>query len=308
MIKFRALSQYAAIVAFCFVTVQAQSATGQNAPASEAMREANALFQAQKWAEAAKAYEAITKAEPNNGAAHSQLGSALLLMGNYSEAAQALRRAVEITASPVAMYNLACSYARLNDRDKSFDWLNKSVKAGFTSASQLTNDPDLASLREDARFKEVMELIDRTNRPCMYSEKARQFDFWVGEWVVTNPQGQQVGINNVKMLEDGCIIEENWAGALGGTGKSINFFDSTTGKWRQTWVSNGGGISEFAGQYSDGALRFEGESHLSNGQRVMRKLTFFNLGPDRVRQFSEASSDDGKNWTVNYDFTYTRKK
>jgi tetratricopeptide (TPR) repeat protein len=272
------------------------------------MREANALFQAQKWAEAAKAYEAITKAEPNNGAAHSQLGSALLLMGNYSEAAQALRRAVEITASPVAMYNLACSYARLNDRDKSFDWLNKSVKAGFTSASQLTNDPDLASLREDARFKEVMELIDRTNRPCMYSEKARQFDFWVGEWVVTNPQGQQVGINNVKMLEDGCIIEENWAGALGGTGKSINFFDSTTGKWRQTWVSNGGGISEFAGQYSDGALRFEGESHLSNGQRVMRKLTFFNLGPDRVRQFSEASSDDGKNWTVNYDFTYTRKK
>ena len=37
-------------------------------------------------------------------------------------------------------------------------------------------------------------------------------------------------------------------------------------------------------------------------------LKFRNLGPDRVRQFSEASYDDGKSWSVDYDFTYVRKQ
>jgi hypothetical protein len=38
-----------------------------------------------------------------------------------------------------------------------------------------------------------------------------------------------------------------------------------------------------------------------------RKLTFFNLGPHKVRQFSQRPSDDGKTWSVEYDFTYVRK-
>lgn len=298
--------------AFCFVTTEAQAAVQQQGPPqSQAMREAGVLFQAQKWAEAAKAYEAITKAEPGNGAAYLRLGTSLLSMGQYKEAALALQRAIEINKSPAAMYNLACSYARLNDRDKAFEWLNKSINSGFVPALRphaLENDSDLASLREDARFKDSVQLVDKVNRPCMYSEKVRQFDFWVGEWTVTNPQGQQVGTNTVNMLEDGCIIQENWIGALGGTGKSFNFFDTTTGKWRQTWISNGGGVSEFAGEFRDNAMRFEGESHLADGKKVLRRLTFFNLGPDRVRQFSEASVDEGKTWNVNFDFTYTRKK
>jgi len=32
------------------------------------------------------------------------------------------------------------------------------------------------------------------------------------------------------------------------------------------------------------------------------------LGPDKVRQFSRGSTDGGKTWNVEYDFTYTRKK
>ena len=31
------------------------------------------------------------------------------------------------------------------------------------------------------------------------------------------------------------------------------------------------------------------------------------LGPDRVRQFSQGSKDDGKTWSVEYDSTYLRK-
>ncbi len=41
------------------------------------------------------------------------------------------------------------------------------------------------------------------------------------------------------------------------------------------------------------------------GRRTIR-LTFFPLGPDKVRQFSEALNMDGT-WSVNYDLIYTRR-
>jgi hypothetical protein len=43
-----------------------------------------------------------------------------------------------------------------------------------------------------------------------------------------------------------------------------------------------------------------------DGSKLKRHLQFFNLGPNQVRQFSQASRDGGKTWTVEYDFTYNR--
>jgi hypothetical protein len=145
-------------------------------------------------------------------------------------------------------------------------------------------------------------------RPCAALPEHRQFDFWIGEWTVQDPQGNTVGTNVIKSIEDGCVILEDWTGSRGGTGKSLNFYDSTLKKWRQTWADSMGNVSEFAGEYRDGAMRYEGEVHRQNGARALNRLTFFNLGPDRVRQFSEISRDGGKTWTVAYDFTYIRKK
>jgi hypothetical protein len=141
----------------------------------------------------------------------------------------------------------------------------------------------------------------------LYQQEHKQFDFWIGEWNVQNSQGQPVGTSSIQRIENGCIIQENWIGGQGGTGKSLNFYDSSLHKWRQTWADSSGGVSEFAGEYKNSAIRFEGESHAPNGTRTFRRLTFFNLGPDRVRQFSEASNDEGKTWTVDYDFTYVRR-
>jgi hypothetical protein len=42
-----------------------------------------------------------------------------------------------------------------------------------------------------------------------------------------------------------------------------------------------------------------------SGRRTVR-LTFFPLGPDKVRQLSEALNVDGT-WSVNYDLIYTRR-
>jgi hypothetical protein len=92
---------------------------------------------------------------------------------------------------------------------------------------------------------------------------------------------------------------ENWTGTLGGSGKSMNFWDKGARRWQQTWVDDRGGVQQYTGHLADGSLKYVGDKV---------RLTFSPLSGGRVRQLSEATPDGGKTWTVNYDFTYTRHK
>ncbi|HVG33242.1 MAG TPA: hypothetical protein VM911_09180 [Pyrinomonadaceae bacterium] len=144
------------------------------------------------------------------------------------------------------------------------------------------------------------------NNPCVAKSEHRQFDFWVGEWDVTD-RDKKIATSSIQSIVGSCIVFENYFDATGYTGKSFNFFDATLGKWRQTWVDSIGHVSEFVGEYRDGAMRFEGETHREDGRRVLRRMTIFNLGAGRVRQYSEWSLD-GKDWKAGYDYTYLRRK
>lgn len=294
-----------------FIILACLAAPAQTAAQSKAMQEAESLYQAQKWNDAAQAFEAVTRAEPSNWRAWGRLGAALIAMSSYEQAATALRKAVEIASNPVDMYNLACAYSRLNDRDRAFEWLGKALAAGFPQPALISTDPDLSNLREDARYKEISARVDKAIRPCAHDPLHRQFDFWVGEWDVKatgNESGPSIGASRIEMIEKGCLILENWTGGGGSTGKSFNFYDRSMNKWRQVWIANSGGALDFTGEYRDNQMRYEGEARGPNGQKALQRLTFFNLGPDRLRQFWEQSSDGGKTWTVAFDGTYIRKK
>jgi hypothetical protein len=274
--------------------------------------EADALYQAQKWVEAAKAYDAITKAEPSNARAWFRRGVALQRQGKYAEAVASYERANEEgKATPIApfvMYNLAAVYARLNEREKALDWLGRSLAANLPGAIRLKSDPDFDALRTEPRFVEYVKAAEKTAQPCMYAEGYRQFDFWVGEWDVFAGK-QKVGYNNVKMLQQGCVIEENWEGAAGGgTGKSLNFYNPVTHKWHQSYMGSGGDNWMMEGEYKEGSLRYEGSIYTPGGGQVLVHMTFVNLEPGKVRQWAETSADGGKTWKTTWDATYVRRK
>lgn len=266
---------------------------------------ADALFQTKKWAEAARAYESIVQAEPTNARAWYRLGISLLAQNQFQAAAPPLEKAVAISSRPEAMYALAQAYARLGDKDKAFYWLDKALTAKLSQATQIEQDPNLGSLHDDVRFAHVKEMVERVIHPCKFEHEYKQFDFWVGEWRVT-AEGQKVATSSIQRIVDSCIILENYSQADGFVGKSFNFYDASLHKWRQTWVDGGARASEFVGEYKDGAMRFEGESHLSDGTKILRRMALFNLSPSQVRQLSYASTDGGQTWHVTYDFTYTR--
>jgi hypothetical protein len=272
---------------------------------SPAAIEAGKLFQSQKWPEALIAFEALTKTEPTNGMAWYRLGASLGNLNKHQEAVAPLKKAVEILQGPQAMYLLGSTYARLNDKDKAFESLTQAVTAGFAALLRLENDASLASLREDPRYQKLVESVRRKAFPCHSSEKARQLDFWVGEWDV-QVNGQTIGTNVIQRLEEGCLILENWKGNGGLSGKSMNFFNPILGTWRQTYMSSNQMIWEMTGEYKDGALHYSGQVFTPGGI-VMTRVTFFNLEAGRLRHTEDNSRDGGKTWNNVWDAIYVRK-
>jgi hypothetical protein len=134
----------------------------------------------------------------------------------------------------------------------------------------------------------------------------RQFDFWLGEWEVFTPDGKRAGVNSIRRVHGGCVLEESWHGASGSTGSSFNIYTPSTNQWHQTWVDSDGLLLRLDGSF-DGAMRLAGETTGRDGVRTSHRLTWTPQDGGRLRQLWESSAD-GKPWTVVFDGTYVRKR
>jgi hypothetical protein len=140
-------------------------------------------------------------------------------------------------------------------------------------------------------------------KPCS-SPEYRQFDFWVGEWVVHNPTGQQVGTSRIEKVEDGCGLQENWTASNGRTGRSINAYHPAIAKWVQAWVG-GGSTLLLEGNYDGERMVLAGISIGGSGATMRNRITWSRVAGGKVRQVWEQSADEGKTWTVAFDGTYS---
>ena len=85
-----------------------------------------------------------------------------------------------------------------------------------------------------------------------------QFDFWIGDWMVTDSTGKELGSNIIHEIQDGCGLQENWT-SKGMTGTSYNFYNSADKSWNQLWIDNKGGSLELKGSFSDGQMKLKSE-------------------------------------------------
>src|ERR1051326_7600902 len=107
-----------------------------------------------------------------------------------------------------------------------------------------------ANLGLTARVTAILVPSLRTEYGCTAPEH-RQFDFWVGEWEVTDSGGTTaIGANSVTREESGCLIHEHWRGGKGGTGQSFNFYDRQGRHWEQVWVASAGTVLHLTGGLS----------------------------------------------------------
>lgn len=144
--------------------------------------------------------------------------------------------------------------------------------------------------------------------PGCSSAAHRQFDFWVGDWTVTDSaRTVTYGSNLVTREEGGCLVHEHWAGSKGGTGQSFNFHEPRTGKWEQVWVAQGGGNLHLVGAFDGRSMVLKGERASAQGAAQLDWAEWTPYPDGRVRQFWRQSTDGGKTWAVYFDGWYARR-
>jgi hypothetical protein len=139
--------------------------------------------------------------------------------------------------------------------------------------------------------------------PCA-AKAMRQFDFWIGSWNVTE-KGKPAGTNRIDLILDGCALLENWAGAEGGGGKSLNFYDRADGLWHQTWIDRSGGALFLSGKFDNGMMQLIGERPATAKQPATRhRITWTPLPGGKVRQLWESTPVSKEAWIVQFDGLY----
>ncbi len=143
--------------------------------------------------------------------------------------------------------------------------------------------------------------------PCSAAEY-RQFDFWVGEWDVTTPDGKPAGTNSVTRPLGACALHEHWKGAGGMTGESYNVYDRVTQQWHQTWVDDRGTLLLLDGGLVEGDMVLSGPERLIAGKPTRDRITWRPKAADEVHQVWEQSADKGKTWSIQFFGVYKRRK
>lgn len=145
-------------------------------------------------------------------------------------------------------------------------------------------------------------------KPACADAAFHQFDFWVGDWDVTTPQGKPAGRNRIQAILDGCAISEEWTGAGGTNGRSHSAWDATRKQWNQYWAADDAGVLYLSGSLQDGRMVLSGEQvDPASGKHSPQRVTWTPNADGSVRQLWESSADGGKTWTTVFEGIYRRR-
>ncbi|MEL7497082.1 MAG: FG-GAP-like repeat-containing protein [Planctomycetota bacterium] len=144
------------------------------------------------------------------------------------------------------------------------------------------------------------------------TEKARQFDFWVGDWKVenkhlrTNGQWRPGGIANARIRHalDGRVIVEQWRGtdSLALRGFSFRIYDTEQKRWEIILNWHSGSPSSFslmAGNFDESKGAFFPPA------KSTPRFTFSKAKTESC-QWDQATSANGRDYTTNWIMSFSR--
>ena len=146
---------------------------------------------------------------------------------------------------------------------------------------------------------------------CENNEGFDQWDFWVGEWnVYTNNEARTfAGTNSITKHHSGCLLKEDWTGAGGSGGFSVNYYNPVKEEWRQVWIANGYSIDYSGGLNESGAMELEGHLYTYNaGVKQAFKGIWTAEENGNVIQHFEIFDAEKDEWSVWFEGRYVRKE
>lgn len=139
--------------------------------------------------------------------------------------------------------------------------------------------------------------------PRCSSAEYRQFDFWLGEWDVTQG-GKTAGHNSIRSILNGCAISEEWSGTGGFKGNSLNFYNADTKRWHQTWIDSQGQSLALDGRFEAGSMTLQS---VAVDTVPRHKITWTPMPDKSVRQLWQVQSEPGADWKTLFDGKYSAR-
>jgi TolB-like protein/Tfp pilus assembly protein PilF len=106
---------------------------------------------------AVEAVERRLRHAPDDARALYLGGGTYIFLGERERGLERVGQALELyPAEFTTLYNAACAYCLAGERDRAFDALDRAVATGRGFRTWIERDPDLAPLRGDPRFQEIL--------------------------------------------------------------------------------------------------------------------------------------------------------
>ena len=136
--------------------------------------------------------------------------------------------------------------------------------------------------------------IAQENNCACCTEDHKGFDFWLGSWKVTGPDGKPLGTNTISKSGNQCVVYENWTSASPGfTGASTNFFNKKTEEWEQLWVDSTGSHLKLKGKRVGNKMILSSEAFENDkGMMTRHRITWTANKDGTVRQLWEVLQGD----------------
>lgn len=186
---------------------------------------------------AIKILDAVTRNEPKNGRAWRTLAAAYQNQKDFDQAISAYQHALEVDPSvPSPLFNLGVIYASNGDADQAFAWLAKAKATKRIDMSQVAVTPELAPLKSDLRFRDLLPTRKDFDDP--FVEPVKILREWDGE--AANDQFGWIA-RNIGDVDGDCIPDvvtsapsSNRGGAQAGR---IYVYSTKSGKL--LWTADG---------------------------------------------------------------------
>jgi len=262
-------------------TSHAQSGINKN------FKSADSLFLAKVYIRSGELYTSLISDTSHDALHLNRLAYTELMSKKYQSAELHLKRALASNPSAPLRASILSRLARIravqNNAVDAVGFLDSAVKYGYLSFPEMDTLDDFNKIRNNAAFVAVRNKLYNSIYPCYQDKRSREFDFWVGDWdVYVTGTDSYAGHSVIQQISGGCAILENWQSAIS-EGKSLNFIDDSTHKWKQVWVgSYPNGKQDFVnGEYKDSVMRFTFTTLDAQGHILHGKFSFSIRGHPR---------------------------
>jgi tetratricopeptide (TPR) repeat protein len=225
-------TRLAFVLAVCGIACSRQSAVSEATLAAGVAR-----LQANDNAGAAKILERVTHRDPHNGRAWRNLGLAYQNLKELDRALDAYHHALDVDpAVPTPLFNLAVVYALKQDEDQALAWLVKAKATHKLDMTQIEVTPELAPLKSDPRFLELLPKRQDFDNP--FVEPVKIIREWDGE--SANDQFGWIARNVGDVDGDGVpdVVTSAPTSSVGGD-KAGRIYVYSTKSGKLLWTANG---------------------------------------------------------------------